>query len=282
MPTDVTLVLRFDRFLRPDTAIRQSINFYTGDPSNLVPPASGTGPEPTPSYDLMERSVRYVLPPGFTLEPHTLYSVELPIYSDSQPFGFRAFDGAPLAGTEPVRFSFVTGAGPGDAVPAADVPTCESFLSTVSRCAGGTCHGRGGSGPAMGLDLESASDLRTTAVGRPAHQTEIGDTTGVADQDAARFGANMPIIDPGRPDNSYLMYKLLIGPEPYQPAAGEDCPAGDSCEVPATDELDRLRSWFVHGEPMPWLSPEERFIHHDEARLIQTFIDKGDACANTP
>jgi hypothetical protein len=284
VPTDVTLALSFDRFLLPDTAIRQSITFYTGDPSNPVPPPSNTRPELTPVYDLLTRTVRYALPPGLTLEPHALYTVELPIYvKDTQPLGFRAFDGAPLAGTEPVRLSFFTGAGPGAPVPSNEVPTCEAFMNTLAGCGGSICHGREGLGPAMGLDLESASELRATAVGRPAHQTEIGDTTGVADQDPARFGANMPIIDPGRPDNSYLMYKLLIGPEPYEPAPGTDCPPGDRCDVPAVEEFDRLRNWFVRGEPMPWLSnPEERFIHHDEARLIQSFIAHGDACADSP
>jgi hypothetical protein len=282
VPTDVTIALAFDRFLRPDTAIRQSISFYAGDVSNPVPPASNTRPELTPIYDLMARTVRFSLPTGVTLEPHTLYTVELPIYTDAQPFGFRAFDGAPLAGTAPVRLSFFTGTEPVTPAPEPDVATCDDFLQTLAGCGGATCHGREGRGPAMGLDLESASELRATAVGRPAHQTEIGDTTGVAEQDAVRFGANMPIFDPGRPDNSYLMYKLLIGPEPYEPEAGEDCPAGDRCDVPEAAELERLRSWFVHGEPMPWLSPEERFIHHDQASLIQTFIARGDACAGTP
>ncbi len=282
VPTDVTLELSFDRFLLPDTAIRQSISFYTGEPANSVPPPSNMRPELTPVYDLLNRRVRYTLPPGLTLEPHALYTVELPAYTEQQPWGFRAFDGAGLDPAAPVRLSFFTGAGPTTPPPPVDVPSCEDFLSMVAGCGGGTCHGHGGKGAAMGLELESAEALRTTAIGRPAHQTEIGDTTGVAAQGPARFGANMPVIDPGRPDNSYLMYKLLIGSEPYIPLAGEDCPPDDRCEVPAADELERLRSWFVRGEPMPWLLPEERFIHHDEARRIQSFISRGDACADAP
>jgi hypothetical protein len=281
VPTDVTLELSFDRFLLPDTAIRQSITFYTGEPANSVPPASNVRPELTPVYDLLARTVRYTLPPGLTLEPHALYTVELPVYVEhQQPSGFRAFDGAGMDPAAPARLSFFTGAGPAGPPPPVAVPSCEDFLSTVAPCGGGSCHGREGRGPAMGLELESAAELRSTAVGRPAHETEIGDTTGVAAQDPARFGANMPIIDPGRPDNSYLMYKLLIGPEPYAPSAGEDCPAGERCDVPAAAELERLRSWFVRGEPMPWLLPEERFIHHDQARLIQSFIRRGRACAD--
>lgn len=282
VPTDVTLALSFDRFLLPDSATRQSIFFYTGEAENTVPPPSNTRPELTPVYDLLARTVRYTLPPGLTLEPHALYTVELPSYTDELPYGFRAFDGAGLDPAATVRLSFLTGEGPSTPPPPAEVPSCEDFLSTLARCGGGSCHGREGRGPAMGLELESAEELRSTAIARPAHQTEIGDTTGVADQDPVRFGANMPILDPGRPDNSYLMYKLLIGPEPYAPVEGDACPPGDRCDMPAAAELERLRSWFVRGEPMPWLPPEERFIHHDDARLIQSFISHGDACAEAP
>jgi len=282
VPTDVSVTLSFNRFLRPDTAIRQSILFYTGDPSNPAPPVSTTRPEITPEYDLMEQSVRFVLPPGFTLEPHALYTVELPIADNDQAFGFRAFDGAPLAGTTSVRISFLTGAGPSSTAPANDVPSCADFLALTSQCVGAPCHGEGGEGPAMGLSFETADALVATAVGRTAHETESGASLGEVDQDPERFGVNMPIIDPGRPENSYLMYKLLIGSAPYELAPGEACPAGERCAVPDSAELDRLRAWFVRGEPMPWLSAEEQFIHHDELRAIQTFIAQGDACANGP
>ncbi len=282
VPTDVTVTLSFNRFLRPDTAIRQSILFYTGDPSNPAPPVSDTRPEITPEYDLMEQSVRFVLPPGFTLEPHALYTVELPVANSDDAFGFRAFDGAPLAGETSARISFFTGSGPSNAASAAPPPSCAEFLALTSKCVDAPCHGGGGAGPAMGLSFENADALVATAVGRPAHETESGATTGEADQDPERFGVNMPIIDPGRPDNSYLMYKLLIGDAPYELAPGEDCPAGERCATPDAAERERLRAWFVRGEPMPWLSPEEQFIHHDELRAIQTFIAKGDACANGP
>jgi hypothetical protein len=277
VPTDVSVTLSFNRFLRPDTAIRQSIAFYTGNPANAAPPVSATRPEVTPQYDLMERSVRFVLPPGFTLEPHALYTVELPVADNDEAFGFRAFDGVPLAGKTSQRISFFTGSGPrAPAAPA--VPSCTDFLDRVSGCVAASCHG--GTEPALGLSFEGLEALRATAVGQPAHETETGDTTGIAEQNPERFGVNMPIIDPGRPDNSYLMYKLLIGAAPYELEPGEACPAGERCEAPEPAELDRLRIWFVRGEPMPYLGAADQFVHHDELRAIQAFIAEGDACAN--
>jgi hypothetical protein len=279
VPTDVSVTLSFNRFLRPDTAIRQSIAFYTGSPSNPAPPISATRPEVTPRYDVMERSVRFVLPPGFTLQPHALYTVELPIADSDGAFGFRAFDGAPLAGKTSVRISFFTGSGP-SAPPARAVPSCADFVELLSGCVAPSCHGDGDGGPALGLSFDGVDALRATAVGQPAHEAETGDTTGLAEQNPERFGVNMPIIDPGRPDNSYLMYKLLIGTAPYELAPGAACPAGERCEAPEPAEIARLRTWFVRGEPMPYLGEAEQFVHHDELRAIQTFIAEGDACAN--
>lgn len=281
MPTDVSVTLSFNRFLRPDTAIRQSILFYTGNAANPAPPVSATRPEITPVYDLMARSVRFVLPPGFTLQPHALYTVELSIADSDQAFGFRAFDGAPLAGKTSVRISFLTGSGP-STQPSPAVPSCADFLTLVSGCALAGCHASSGSGPAAGLSFEDADAIRATAVGQPAHETETGDTTGETAQSPERFGVNMPVLDPGRPDNSYLMYKLLIGSAPYELAPDEACPEGERCEAPDPAEMERLRAWFVRGEPMPWLSQAEQFVHHDELRALQTFIAAGDACANGP
>jgi hypothetical protein len=290
VPTDVTLALHFDRFLLPETAIRQSVTMYTGSRGNVAPPPSSTRPELTPQYDPLERTVRYLLPPGYQLHPHALYTVELPIYSDAQPLGFRAFDGAPLAGQSPILFSFRTGSGPALA-PAAtpDAPSCSEFLGLVESCAFLSCHGDAGpkyAAARMGLLLDTAAGVRDTAVARVAHQTETSDTTGITNQAPPRFGTNMPIIDPGRPENSYLLYKLLIGVTSYLPEERGGCPTGDRCEPPSPDEIGRLRAWFVRGEPMPLAEnpndPAERFIHRAEAERIQAFIAQGDGCLDDP
>ncbi len=61
--------------------------------------------------------------------------------------------------------------------------------------------------------------MLSTAIGRVAHQTDLGTTTGEVLENPARMGIDMLIIDPGRPDNSYLLYKLIVRPENYRRSA---------------------------------------------------------------
>jgi hypothetical protein len=141
----------------------------------------------------------------------------------------------------------------------------------------------------MGLVLDSWDAIGRTALGRVAHQTEIGASIGRTDENPLRFGANMPIIDPGRPDNSYLMYKLLLAPETYDPCPDPDaetqseaeaawcgsCSADDRCEPPDGAELERLAGWFVRGAPMPY---SEDKPGHAMVAAVQAFIRAPEAC----
>ncbi|HWP07280.1 MAG TPA: hypothetical protein VNN72_16120 [Polyangiaceae bacterium] len=279
VPTDTAITLRFDRFLLPSSAVRQSMSVYTGVQTNPALPVTNQRAELSPRYDLIERSVRYVFPAGFALHPKTLYTIELPIYTEQTGFGFRAFDGAPLEGSTPVRLAFFTGLGPAGApAPSPAPPACDDVLALFDGCL--ECHGAlgGDAAPHMGLSLDGWDDIQTTAIAKVAHQTEIGETTGVTNEAPLRFGVNMPIIDPERPDNSYLMYKLLLRPEAYEPGAPTDCEEPESCSPPDGEELERLRAWFVRGEPMPETAPGESFIDHAALASLQSFIRGGAAC----
>src|SRR6187399_3016106 len=100
VPIGSSITLRFDRYLRASTAVRQSISVYAGTPS------SGVGLL-RPEYDAVERVLVYRLTQP--LEPGTLYTVELLSANSSAALGFQAFDGAPLDdGAAPVKFSFFT------------------------------------------------------------------------------------------------------------------------------------------------------------------------------
>lgn len=115
--------------------------------------------------------------------------------------------------------------------------------SPLSRsCALDGCHGSSLGDQqhlAAGLDLSSPAAIALTVLNRTAHQTQQGEAAQVAELSPDRFGRAMPLIDPGNPGNSYLLYKLIANPLSYRRTA-----------VP-TAEIQRLRESVVVGLPMP-------------------------------
>jgi len=255
------------------------MSVYLGVPSNPALPGNTLLAELSPRYDPASRSVNYAFPEGFLLEPHVLYTVVLPIYTEEAPYGFRAFDGAALEGTEPLQFVFFTGSGSSSLPPPEPItPSCDEIQQFFEAdCA--SCHGDRASEPAprMGLSLAGWDAIRATAIGKVAHETDVADTTGVTNQAAPRFGVNMPIIDPERPDNSYLLYKLLLNEEAYLPSDEDDCLPPVVCEAPDPAELQRLRAWFLRGSAMP-ASPGPIPVRHAEVAMLETFIEAGAPC----
>jgi hypothetical protein len=294
VPLDVSLEFRFDRFLLPTTVVRQSLSFRSGTAS-VIP---RLGEEVAPAYDVFERVARYTLPEGELLEPHSAYTVELFVPKSDDGGGFRAFDGAPLAGEEPLRISFFTGVSASSAPSESAELGCEDAfciafgaaepgcaLPLERGCAEGGCHRDGGDAP-MALVLDTPEAFERTARLRVAHGAETGPTTGVTSAASNRFGVTMPLVDPGRPDNSYLLYKLLLSPGAYEPSDdSEDACTGtryqaavdpELCFAPPAAELERLSHWFVQGEPMPPGFPS--FVRRREIRALQDFIDRGASC----
>ena len=102
----------------------------------------------------------------------------------------------------------------------------------------------------------------------------------ITNQAPLRFGVNMPVIDPERPDNSYLLYKLLLRPEAYEPSpdVADDCAVAEACAAPDAAELGRLRDWFLRGSGMPDVPRGESFVRHAEAALLERYIVTGAAC----
>jgi hypothetical protein len=303
VPTNVALTLRFDRFLNPVSAIRQSLRVYAGDPAVGVPFSYDV------VYDPIERVVEYRVPPGGAYKPHTLYVVELFVAEAPSDPGFRAFDGAPLAAGElPLRFSFITGDAP-MALPAPPpAPTCDDVVKqvfgTLGNCSGAACHRKGDNlldtGVPLGdaphqLWLESSRHFAQSAIGRVARQTEVGDISGgPSAPQSPRFGVRLALIEPDSPGGSYLLYKLLLGAsnfEPCRPDSTEDvCRAAVDPPVsshpflplaegetiaPAPEELERLREWFVRGEPMPRGRGNVRL---EGLRALSSFIEHGARC----
>jgi hypothetical protein len=269
VPRDAAIEVRFSRFLLPSTATRQSIGVFTRFPD--------LGVFLSAEYDLVERVVTY-RPFGAPWEPGVLYTVRIPFPTEDAPDGFRAFDGVPLEGDgEELRFSFRT-ARDAPATTSSDAPpSCRDVLNIfgAAGCAGAQCHA--GSEPAAGLLLDSGQGLVDTAIRRVSHEAETGPEVGRPLVTPGRFGTQMPIIEPGNPSNSYLMYKVLINPANY--GAGDDCVSAhdvgqtDGCPLPSEREVSRIRDAFVRLDPMP---PNERALPSIAAlRQIADYIAAG-------
>lgn len=158
--------------------------------------------------------------------------------------------------------------------PAAD-PACHACVKgaamLLNNCAG--CHSD--TNTAAGLDLSVAElDLSSgmvktlytrpdalyeTAIGHAAHQTQMGERAHVGEKIPERFGRAMPLIDPGNPGNSYLLYKIIVG----QSAVDPSLPA-DQAEA-LREETERLRAAFVVGMPMPPPPATPSFWFHPQA-----------------
>lgn len=114
-------------------------------------------------------------------------------------------------------------------------PTRDVVSVLEESCGSGACHG---GERAAGLSLDDEAGI-ASAVGRVANQTQTGELAWQAEQSPSSLGRAMPIIDPGNPGNSYLLYKVLLN---------RSIPA--AALAPA-DELERLRGTVVVGNPMP-------------------------------
>lgn len=293
--TTSSLRLRFDRFLLPEDAIRQSICLRPSpDPvATLQDCAQGVFLEP--SYDPVRRVVTYRLPAMAALVADAKYWLTVLSPTDTSPFGFRAFDGARLEANVVLQFTTAVTNPPGGPVDpslddAAKRTVSEELFCVASACvtacgmddlckgkcavsdslpAGcGGCHSPIENGTAaMGLDL-SAGNRIGAIIGRVANQTQMGAHADEPDTKPRRFGRAMPHVDPGNPGNSYLLYKMLVGPIYARSSAAADLAPG---------EIDRLRASVVVGLPMP---PYDFYaIPESGVDALSTWISTG---AHTP
>ena len=267
---DARIELRFDRFLDPATAAAEAVLVtYTGISDAYV--------QMEAHYDLVERVLVLSLPLGHQWWRGIRYGVRILVPDDEGAFGLRAFDGAALSetGSVPLEWSFRVRWGDPEPRPEPPAkPTCADVRDRFARagCQSAVCHQPASLGncppgyaradpdddcvgvPRMGLDLSSSDGLLATAIDQVAHQAETGPGMGTPLENPDRFGVQMPVLDPGRPANSYLMYKLLRNRAIWSGSACESrftVPLAGECPTPSQAQLDRLREWFVRGEPMP-------------------------------
>jgi len=278
-----SLRVRFDRFLLPSSVSRQAVCLRSDLDDVATYQECGGGVFLQPSYDPVRREVVLRQEPGSRLALDTVYKLTLLVASSEgnctgetpTSCGIRAFDRAPLE--KPYTFTFKTVAeGPGnvpdEGPPPADFCGDDGVVQSLGGCGYSPCHApaKDGPGAAAGLDLSGllfgdVGPLEATAINRVAHQTQMGERADDIEETPARFGRAMPIIDAsqrgisGTPGNSYLLYKLLVGPS--VDIAPDDIRASD-------EELERLRASVVVGLPMAPDSPLDGDGARSAAKLL--------------
>lgn len=223
LPIGAPFRIVVDRLLAPSTVTRGALRITSG-------PFSVYGGV---RYDPVRREVRFV-PNAPDLRPGLRY-----VFRVGE--ALRAWDGAPLLATVDVPF---VPQGRAEAT-AATVPSLRARIAPMfaARCASARCHG--GEAPAMGLDLRDADAIIATAVGRIARETDNG--RGTPDYTDPRWGALLR-IDPGdapglgRPEYSYLVYKLL-GDGPIR---GGRMPPDAPLPI---DDIAAVADWIAAGAP---------------------------------
>lgn len=307
LPNDGVIKISFDRYINPLTMNRQGIALrdlfdnapdspiIQYDPVTLTATISNPGPNPD------------------WLVLGATYEISFPIATDEAgSFGLRAIDGATMdPATQKIAFTIASpnGATP----PPPKIDFCSDifplfaairtdFPATQGLCSNSSCHAASSSNifAATGLVLNSPEGVRHTALGIEATEATTG-ALSVPITAQNSFPVGMPIIDPGDPGHSYLIYKLLL-PDAngvpdgtgagfsYTMIKGSVCNPqtapfdyGPNPHLASADEATRLGQ-FVHGRRMPWGDPmlPNTFTSNggtpltlDELERISTWIAEG-------
>lgn len=247
--TSTSFHVAFDRYMDPRTLIRQAycLRSDQADVAGFEDCIAGVA-DTLPRYDPVTRTLSIYLDEQHRLEPDTVYKLTLFAPREGADVGLRAFDGVPLQTS--IVTTFRTLENPVDPDPLPDVeapppdeeaPTCNDVAFVLTRC--GNCHKVDAAQQGDPVPVPEGFSVERIhlpgVVGRTAHQTQMGADANTAQERAARFGANMPLVDAKKsPGNSYLLYKMLAH-TPAQP------------DTLAEGETERLRSSLVVGMPMP-------------------------------
>ncbi len=281
--------LAFDRYLDPTTVTRQS--FQLRDETGLAVLI------PLVTYDPVARVVTISSPNPAGADwvvPGQPYKLVFPVPQDAGDiFGVRAIDGAVLDPSTPEAIGFLATAATGRKPPPS-VDFCTDVLPLLrSACATAGCHSSPGAGqPASapeGLVLDTAAGVQATALGLAGHLVSDGARIGPG-RTTGVFPSDMPIVDPYNPGDSFLLYKLLIGPVGGPARDTSPCNAsfgsfdyGPTAPVSA-EETARLGD-LVPGMPMPHANGDATNtpLGQDELERVELWIAEGakTTCAKT-
>ncbi len=297
----------FDRYLNPLSVNRQGVTLT--DEFGNIP-----GAPPIVTYDPVVRVVTVSSAGGPWLQAGRFYKVTFPVSPpDASFFGLRAIDGATIDPSQPaIGFDVVapTGNPPtdpkidfcSDVFPLFDAPrTPPSPMRGL--CANSGCHSS--ESPAQGLVLDDPEGMRRTAIAVEAVETTTSARSSPMPPQPA-FPTGMPIVDPGSPGDSYLIYKLLLPDENGVPNARgaslsytacnpvtSPFDYGPSASFASPEEAARLAEHVI-GRRMPWGDWDDAtksFTQHggtpmtlDEIERVRLWIQQGaeiDDCPST-
>lgn len=209
LPADGSIQIAFDRYLLPSTVNRQSIAVLDGARQPLPPDLA-----PIIVYDPVARTVTVSGPKQPWLIEGQPYTLVLGIPAgDAEQGGVRAIDRATLVADQKREFAFLVGPKTGAAIEP-NVSFCRDVLPIfTAKCNLPTCHGSGNLAAAS-LVLDTSAGVAATALNRIAQGSNTGPRSLNPPSPGRLFGVDMPIIDPGNPGNSWLMYKVDMARPP--------------------------------------------------------------------
>ena len=287
--TGAPIEIAFDRLLNPLAVTRQTFVLQDLFGNFLVP---------TPSYDPVSRVVRLCLTSSPALLADQSYELTIiPPTGPTDSAGFRAIDGAGLDPSVPpvIEFPVVLGAaytGSDACTGATPVDFCSQVLPIfATKCGTTMCHG--GNFPAAGLLMTTPQGIQATAIGRVAQGSNTGDNARSAPPGVV-FGVDMPIITPGAPGESWLMYKLLLADPPACSPSAASCdasaPGVEDNRYPLvtppwtlmSDAERATLSNYVQGREMPYpadpsasLDSATSPLTGDELDTVSSWIQQG-------
>jgi hypothetical protein len=294
LPIDGQIQIAFDRYLLPASVTRQSV---------FVVDANGQPIDPVITrYDPISRTISVSGSTSAWLTPGQPYKLRLtiPPNDDVDDRGLRAIDRQTLDPNQPLEIAFFASTATG-AKSEKTISFCGDVLPILSmKCTGKLCHGGGENvDQAAGLVLDSLTGLQKTAIGRVANSANTGSRSGDPAKPRGVFGVDMPLIDPGAPDNSWLLYKIELAKEPAIDSGGPETwicnerPGADQLALPTSDpfrfdvkvhqadDIERaILNDYVPGREMPFpstfiTSSRQQALTFDERERIRLWIAQG-------
>lgn len=293
MPEDGAIQVSFDRYLLPSTVTRQSIAILDGSNRNL--PASLL---PVVTYDPIARTATLSAPVEPWLTKGQVYKLIVGIPDgDSDLGGVRAIDRATLNPEQEHVFAFVVGEPTKKVAPVIDF--CRDVMPIFqAKCSRLGCHGDDESA-ASGLVLSTSTGIARTALNRVAKGASTGASSTAPTPPGHLFGLGMPLIAPGNPGDSFLLYKVELAAVPPDATATPDVVCEGRSRAPASPytpllpilpssdaERGRLGDAIL-GSPMPYPSSNplgypDRALTVDEREAVRRWIASLDPASTLP